>query len=148
MNSKVLTTVTAALVAGAGVAHAPAVAVAQGPASAIDIDNCNVKSSRNAGGFTWAYCPIVVQAPAGQTVGVRYRVNLSTYKPVSGASYRARSGTLAFTGGGEQTLNVKFAFKRLTVAQVVRRLKVTLSSPTGATILDATATANSVSGTS
>jgi hypothetical protein len=41
-----------------------------------------------------------------------------------------------------------FALKRPTVAEVVRRLKVTLSNPTGGTILDATATANSVSGTS
>ena len=70
------------------------------------------------------------------------------FRGVSGASYRSQSGTLAFTGGGEQTLNVKLAFKRLTVAQVVRRLMVTLSNPTGATILDAAATANSVSGTS
>lgn len=144
MTRVLLTGVVAALAVAALVAPSSA----QSPAGTIDIDNCNVKTSPNAGGFTWAYCPIVVRSAAGQDVSVRYRVNLATYKPVAAASYGAQSGTLKFTGGGEQLQNVKFAFKKRTVAQVVSKLKVTLSNPSGATIVDGTATANPVAATS
>ena len=37
-----------------------------------DIDQCTVNSSRNAGGFTWVYCPIVLDNPT-KTGKVRLR---------------------------------------------------------------------------
>ena len=147
MTRTVLAGIAASLVVG--LLGPPAATLAQSTTQGtIDIDDCNVKSSRNAGGFTWAYCPIVVQAPAGRLVSVRYHVNLATYKPVGGASYRSGSGTLTFSGGGDQLLNVKFAFRGRSVEQVVQKLKVTLSNPIGATLVDATASANPATGTS
>jgi hypothetical protein len=111
------------------------------PTATVTIDPCTVRHSRNAGGFTYAYCSIVTQAPAGQTVSVRYRSNLATYKPaVPNGDYDPQSKTVAFTGGGDQIQSVKLAFKKLTVAQVTSRLKVTLSDASGATITNATAT--------
>jgi hypothetical protein len=129
------------LVSPAPSSTAPSSTVAA-PAATVTIDPCTVRRSRNAGGFTYAYCSIVTQAPAGQTVSVRYRSNLATYKPaVPNGDYDPQSKTVAFTGGGDQIQSVKLAFKKLTVAQVTSRLKVTLSAASGATITNATATA-------
>lgn len=143
------TALLAGAVAGPAQAQAPLVAPAPAPSSAaasptatVAIDNCTVRVSRNAGGFTYAYCSIVTQAPAGQAVSVRYRSNLATYKPaVPNGTYSPQSKTVAFSGGGDQILTIKLAFKKLTAAQVHSRLKVTLSDASGATITDGTATA-------
>jgi hypothetical protein len=136
-------------VAGPAQAQAPLIAPAPAPSSAaatpaatVAIDDCTVRVSRNAGGFTYAYCSIVAQAPAGQAVSVRYRSNLATYKPaVPNGTYSPQAKTVAFAGGGDQIQTIKLAFKKLTAAQVRGRLKVTLSNASGATITDATATA-------
>jgi hypothetical protein len=132
-------------------AAVPAAASAQAPASAsgsgatIHINNCTVKRSRNAGGFTYASCAIVSTAPDGQDVSVTYKSNLATFIPSVGGTWSPQSKKLAFSGGGTQTLNIKLAFKKLTVAQVTSKLKVTLSNPTGTTITDGTATAKPAS---
>ena len=153
MHRTAVTALSAALLAGAiagpAQAQAPLVSPAPTPSSAVaspaamvTIDPCTVRHSRNAGGFTYAYCSVVTQAPAGQTVSVRYRSNLATDKPaVPNGDYDPQSKTVAFTGGGDQIQSVKLAFKKLTVAQVTSRLQVTLSNPSGATITNATATA-------
>jgi hypothetical protein len=153
MHRTALTALGAALLAGAvagpAQAQAPLIAPAPAPSSAaatpaatVTIDPCTVRHSRNAGGFTYAYCSIVTQAPAGQAVSVRYSSNLATFKPaVPNGTYSPRTKTVAFAGGGDQIQSIKLAFKKLTVAQVTSRLKVTLSGAGGATIVNATATA-------
>jgi hypothetical protein len=138
-------------VAGPAQAQAPLVSPAPAPSSAaaspaatVTIDPCTVRHSRNAGGFTYAYCSIVTQAPAGQAVSARYRSNLATFKPaVPNGTYSPQSKTVAFSGGGDQIQSIKLAFEKLTVAQVTSRRKVTLSDASGATIANATATAQS-----
>jgi hypothetical protein len=114
---------------------------AAAPTATVAIDDCTVRVSRNAGGFTYAYCSIVAQSPAGQAVTVRYRSNLATFKPaVPNGTYSPQTKTVSFAGGDEiQT--IKLAFPKLTAAQVRNRLKVTLSGATGASITDASATA-------
>jgi hypothetical protein len=153
MHRTALTALAAALSAGAvaapAQAQAPLVSPAPAPSSTaaasaatVAIDDCTVRVSRNAGGFTYAYCSIVAQAPAGQAVSVHYRSNLATYKPaVPNGTYSPQSKSVAFAGGGDQIQTIKLAFKKLTAAQVRSRLKVTLSDASGATITDATATA-------
>lgn len=128
----------------AGVLAAPA--SAQSPSATIDIDDCTVKTNYDglSRPFTWAYCPISTQAPAGQSISFRYRSNLSTYKPVTGLGFRNQSGKLSF-GSGQELLNLAFAFRNRTPAQVADRLKVTLSSPVGATLTDSVARANGAS---
>jgi hypothetical protein len=142
MNRTLTTAVATALLVGAvaSPALAQSPSLGQSPTATIDIDHCHVKTSRNAGGFTWAYCPIVVNAPGTGLVSVHYRSNLATFKPPTNGTWSAQSGTLKFTGGGDQLLNVALAFKKLTPAQVTSRLKVTLSNATGATIGDGSAT--------
>jgi hypothetical protein len=140
----------AGAVAGPAQAQAPLIAPAPAPSSTaaapgatVTIDPCTVRRSRNAGGFTYAYCSIVTQAPAGQAVSVRYRSNLATFKPaVPNGTYSPQTKTVAFSGGGDQIQTIKLAFRKLTVAQVTSRLKVTLSDAGGATIVNATATAS------
>ena len=106
----------------------------------VSIDDCTVKRSRNAGGFTWAYCPVVVDPiNTEETVTVRYHVNLRTYRPLN--VYDARSGTLRFPADSSLQ-NIKFAFRNLSVSQVRARLRVTLSSPRNAELGDATAQAD------
>jgi hypothetical protein len=141
LSSKLALGLTTMLAVGA--VPAPAYAQTSSGGATIDIDNCNTKTSRNAGGFTWAYCPVVVQAPLGQNVTVQYSENLALFNPHTNGTWHNRSGTLAFNGGGQQTLNIAFAFKgKKTRSQVAKTLKVTLSNPSGATIVDGTATAN------
>jgi hypothetical protein len=106
----------------------------------VAIDNCRVKRSRQAGGFTWFYCGVVSDNPGNGTVTVRYRVNLTTFKPSTGGTWSSRSGTARFSAG-ESLLTLKFAVRDRTVAQVRRSVRVTLSGAQGATITDATATA-------
>ncbi|HEY4099148.1 MAG TPA: hypothetical protein VGM33_26725 [Baekduia sp.] len=148
MNRSLLIALTSTLAAGA-VAVPAAQAQTTTPttttpspsssAGTIHINNCTVSKSRNAGGFAWASCAIVTQGPA-QAMTVRYRSNLPTYVPLRNSDYGPQSKTVSFDGGGE-IQSIKLAFKKLTVAQVVSKLKVTLSQPTGATITDGTATA-------
>ena len=104
------------------------------------IDNCHVKRSRNNGGFTWFYCGVVTDVPGSASISVSYRTNLTTFTPSAGGSWSRRSGTLRFTSG-ESLLNLKFAVRNQTVAQVRQKLRVTLSNARGATITDATARA-------
>jgi hypothetical protein len=106
----------------------------------VAIDNCHVKRSRNNGGFTWFYCGVVTDVPGSAPVSVSYRTNLTTFTPSTGGSWSRRSGTLRFTSG-QSLLNLKFAVRNQTVAQVRQNLRVTLSNARGATITDATARA-------
>lgn len=116
-----------------------ATTVAQGaPANTVAIENCHVK---RGGDFIWFYCGIASDAAANTTVLVNYRVNLVTFKPATAGTWFSRSGTLRFTGGGQQVRNVKFAVRNLSPAKVRERLRVTLSDATGATITRATAKA-------
>lgn len=129
----------ALLVACAVAAPAWAQTTPSGPT--FDIDQCTVKVSRNAGGFTWAYCPIVLDNPTNGNASVKYRSNLTPFDPGTGSDWSKKSGTVRL-GEGASLQNVKFAFRGMSASQVVTRLKVTLSNPTGgATITDATATA-------
>jgi len=131
--------VGATLMACAVAAPAWAQTTPSGPT--FDIDQCTVKVSRNAGGFTWAYCPVVLDNPTNGNVSVRYRSNLTPFNPRTGSDWNKKTGTIRL-GQGASLQNVKFAFRTLSASQVVKRLKVTLSDPTGgATITDATATA-------
>ena len=154
MHRTALTVLGAGLLAGAiavpAQAQMPIVSPAPAPSpiaaspapTTVTIDSCTVRHSRNAGGFTYAYCSVVTQAPAGQAISVRYRSNLATYKPaVANGDYDPRSKTVPFAGGGDQIQSIKLAFRKLTVAQVTSRLKVTLSDASGATITNAVATA-------
>jgi hypothetical protein len=147
-----LTTIVAAGAIAGPVAAAHAATTASGTptptptstavpnAGTISIGDCQVKHSRNAGGFTWAYCPVsaIGKGPNGSgKTTVDYKVNLKTYVPVKNSSYSPQTGTM--TGPGLQ--NLKFAFPKLSVAQVERKLTVTLSNATGATITKAVANA-------
>jgi hypothetical protein len=79
--------------------------------------------------------------PTTGNVSVKYRSNLTPFDPGTGNDWSKKTGTIRL-GEGASLQNVKFAFRSLSVSQVVKRIKVTLSSPTGgATITDATATA-------
>jgi hypothetical protein len=139
----------AAALAGAAI---PATAGAQGtttPPTAttsqgtVEIDNCHVRHSRNAGGFTYAYCGITSDLPAGASGSVTYSANLPTFKPANdNGSFRARTGRYGMSEG-TQLWVVEFAFRGRSVAQVRRRLRVTLSNPVGVTITDGTAVAAS-----
>lgn len=110
-------------------------------APTVAIQPCSVAKSRNAGGFVWASCGIVADDLPASTVSVSFRSNLPTFDPGTPGPWRKASGTLGFDGtqGTDQQVTIKLAFKgRTTVAQVRKRLKVTLSNPTGgATIVTA-----------
>ena len=112
----------------------------------VAIDNCHVRHSRAQGGFTWAYCGIVTDTTdttdttASGSITVDYRINLPVFRPSTGGTWqRHRTGTLLFTGGGAQLLNIKFAIRNRSVSQVRQSLRVTLSDAQGATLTDATA---------
>jgi hypothetical protein len=120
---------------------APASAQTTPSGPTFDIDQCTVKVSRNAGGFTWAYCPVVLDNPGNGNVSVKYRANLTPFDPGTGSDWSKKTGTIRL-GEGASLQSVKFAFRGLSASQVVKRLKVTLTDPSGgATITDATATA-------
>jgi hypothetical protein len=134
-------TATGATASAAGLISPPPAASSQ---VTVDIHNCNVRASRNAGGFTWASCTITWTGPQVKNGSVKWSSNLATFTPnpnQAGSDWRPRTGTMAISGG-DGIWGVKLAFKKpLTVAQVKSRLKVTLSSPKNVVIGDATATA-------
>jgi hypothetical protein len=102
------------------------------------IDNCHVKHSSAAGGFSWFYCGIVANSKSA--VSFQYRVNLTTFKPNTGGTWDRGSGSERL-GAGETIFTLKFAVRKLTPAQVRKSLKVTLSNAQGAEITDASAVA-------
>ncbi len=102
------------------------------------IDNCHVKHSSAAGGFSWFYCGIVANSKSA--VSFQYRVNLTTFKPNTGGTWDRGSGSERF-GAGETIFTLKFAVRKLSPAQVRKSLKVTLSNAQGAKITDASAVA-------
>jgi hypothetical protein len=69
---------------------------------------------------------------------VRYSVNLTVFRPRTNGTWHPRRGTLTFSGGDE-LLNIAFAVRNRTVAQVRRVARVTLSDAQAATIVDGSA---------
>lgn len=141
MNSHLSPRITAGLCSGAiGVLGFAAPAMAQTPASTIGIDNCHVQRSPDTHAV-WFYCGVT--ADNATNISADYRSNLATWKPKTIGPWRGRTGTVAFQGGGQQILALKFAVrdKALTVRQVEQRLRVTLSNPKGGTIADGVAKA-------
>lgn len=128
----------AATLALVGAIAGPAAAQST-PTNTVSIDNCQVRKSDHQK-FTYAYCAIVTDTTSSGSV--QWKVNLPTYTPPSGGTWRKGSGTYKF-GAGQEVLNIKFAVKSKTVAQVKKSLKVTLSNPKNVTITDGTATAAS-----
>ena len=97
--------------------------------STVHIDTCRVAKSHHQS-FTYAYCAIVAETNGNvpnNSIAVNYKVNLPTYTPKDGGTWDKGSGTVRF-GGGTEILNIKFAVKGKTVAQVKQSLKVTISS--------------------
>ena len=142
MNSSSLTPrLTAGLCTAAiGVLGFAAPAMAQAPASTISIDNCHVQRSATSG-VVWFYCGVT--ADNAQNISANYRSNLATFKPKTVGPWSSRSGKVAFKGGGQQVVSLKFAVrnKDLTVRQVKQRVRVTLSNAKGGTIADGVAKA-------
>jgi len=141
MNSHLTPRLTTGLCCAAiGVLGFAAPAMAQTSASTIGIDNCHVQRSPTTHDV-WFYCGVTADNATNASVG--YRSNLATSKPKTLGPWRSRSGTLAFNGGGQEILTLKFAVrnKDLTVRQVKQRLRVTLSNAKGATIADGIARA-------
>jgi hypothetical protein len=148
MHNKLLIGMAAALTAAAIAAPAGAQSVpapsgtqaATGPT--VHIDRCTVKHSRNAKGFTYAYCPIVADGvPAGQSVTVKYQANLKTFNPGTNGTWSNASGKLTFASGGslpgqapgatgETISTIKLAFRGKSVAQVQKSLKVKITALT------------------
>ena len=134
---------TAALLAVAvpTAAHAQSgpTAGAAGVEATVSIDNCQVKRSRNAGGFTYFYCAVSSDTMPGGSGSVKYSVNLPVYTPRSGGTWSKKTGTVQ-VGAGAQVLNLKFATRR-SVSQVRNTLRVTLSDAQGLNVVDGTASA-------
>lgn len=108
----------------------------------IHIKNCTVKSSRNAGGYTWASCSIVGTNLPNQGVRLSYKSNLKAFNPGTLGPWRQTSGTVG-VAGGDTILALKFGFKGKTVSQVRKSLKITISNATnGAMITSGTAVAS------
>ena len=123
-----------------GVLGFAAPAMAQTPASTISIDNCHVQRSATSG-VVWFYCGVT--ADNAQNISAHYRSNLATFKPKTVGPWSSRSGKVAFKGGGQQVVSLKFAVRNrdLTVRQVKQRVRVTLSNAKGGTIADGVAKA-------
>jgi hypothetical protein len=136
---RVLAATGAALTIVAPVTAQAATSGSSGGKGTVAIDNCHIKRSSAAGGFTWFYCSVVADAPAKVNVSVNYKVNLGTFRPSTGGTWDKGSGTIRFTGGGESLENLKFAVRNLSIAQVKSKLRVTLSGARGATITRASA---------
>lgn len=129
-----------AVSAAAGAAlPAPALAQTGGDQGELSISPCHVKQERNAQ-YSFAWCTVVSDAPAGVDTAVTVRSSMKPFKPNTGGSWSGQTRTLKFSGGGSQIWGVKYAFKGKTPAQVRKSLKVTLSNPRNATIDNATAT--------
>ncbi len=128
----------AALGAGLALAAPAAQAETNGQAvagSTVHIDTCKVAKSYHQS-FTYAYCAIVSETNGNvpnNSSAVNYKVNLPTYTPKDGGTWDKGSGTVRF-GGGTEILNIKFAVKGKTVAQVKQSLRVTISSAKNALI--------------
>jgi hypothetical protein len=137
--TRVLAATSAALTIAVPATAQAATSAPSGGKGTVAIDNCHIKRSSAAGGFTWFYCGVVADAPAKVNVSVNYKVNLSTFKPSTGGTWDKGSGTIRFTGG-ESLDNLKFAVRNLSIAQVKSKLRVTLSDARGATITRASAT--------
>jgi hypothetical protein len=106
----------------------------------IRIKNCTVKQSRNAGGFVYASCSIVTtNLQSADGPAVKFRSNLKPFNPGTPGPWRKQSGNL---GLGSVT-TIKFAYKRKSLSQVRKQLKVTLSGATDGTITSGTAVAAS-----
>lgn len=105
----------------------------------ISISPCHVKQERNKQ-YSFAWCTIVSDAPAGVNTAVTVRSSMKPFTPKNGGTWSSQTRTLKFSGGGSQIWGVKYAFKGKTPAQVRKSLKVTLSNPKNATIADTTAT--------
>jgi hypothetical protein len=134
------TALIAVAVPAAGHAQSGPTAGAAGVEATVSIDNCQIRRSRNAGGFTYLYCAVTSDTMAGGSGSVRYSVNQPVYTPASGGSWSRKTGTVR-VGAGAQILNLKFAVRNRSVAQVRSSLRVTLSDPQGLNIVDGTATA-------
>jgi hypothetical protein len=106
----------------------------------VSIDNCTVRKSRNAGGFTYFYCSVVTDPTIQGSGTVQYSVNLPVFTPKSGGTWSKQRGTLRLSGN--ELLSLKFATHR-SVAQVKSNLKVTLGNAQGMVVVDGTATAGS-----
>ena len=111
----------------------------------VDIHNCAVKRSRNAGGFTWFSCYLTWSMAPGSSGSVTYTSNLASFTPnknQAGSDWSKSTGTMQL-GSGDLTQGIKIAVKnrKMTPAQVKSKLKVTLSNPQDVTIGDGTATA-------
>ncbi len=119
----------------------PAAAQAQsgGDQGEISISPCHVKQERG-GQYSFAWCTIVSDAPAGVNTSVTVRSSMKPFTPKNGGTWSSQTRTLKFSGGGSQIWGVKYAFKGKTPAQVRKSLKVTLSAPTNATLGNSTAT--------
>jgi hypothetical protein len=159
MHSKILIGMTTALTAAAiaapaGAQTVPAPTATQATTGAtIHIDTCTVEHSRNAGGFAYASCPLVATVPEGQSVTVRYRANLKTFKPGTNGTWSKQSGTFALANTGDMpgqtpgTVSeiiggMKLAFRGRSVAQVQKSLKVKITAVTpGVTVTESVATA-------
>ena len=128
----------AVLAAGVCVAAPAAQAESSGQAvagSTVHIDTCKVAKSYHQD-FTYAYCAIVSETNGSvpnNSISVNYKVNLPTFTPKDGGTWSKGSGTVKF-GGGTEILNIKFAVKGKTVAQVKQSLKVTISNAKNALI--------------
>jgi hypothetical protein len=117
----------------------------QGAGDTVDIHDCTVKRSRNAGGFTWFTCTLTASRSTARKGSVRYTANLASFTPArgsAGSDWSRSTGTVGL-GRGDSIEAIKVAVRNraLTVAQVRRRLRVTLSDPVGVAIGDGTATA-------
>jgi hypothetical protein len=128
----------AVLAAGVCVAAPAAQAETNGQAvagSTVHIDTCRVAKSHHQS-FTYAYCAIVSETNGdvpNNSISVNYKVNLPTYTPKDGGTWDKGSGVVKF-GGGTEILNIKFAVKGKSVAQVRKSLKVTISGAKNALI--------------
>src|SRR5919201_5659758 len=71
---------------------APANLQPAGPS--IRIGSCVVKHSHNGKGYTYAVCPINADnIPSGQSVTIRFKSSLKTFKPRTIATWANQSGT-------------------------------------------------------
>lgn len=154
MTTRTRSALAAGIAAALLAAGVPATAGAQGTSepgangggvqqAQVSIDNCVVKRSRNAGGFTYFYCSVVVDPSVPGSGSVKYSVNLPVFKPRSGGTWSKATGTLNLAAGEIQSL--KFATHR-SVSQVKAKLKVTLSNADNLAIADGTAVAASTLG--
>ncbi|MBE2319825.1 hypothetical protein DVA67_027925 [Solirubrobacter sp. CPCC 204708] len=150
MRTKLLTALTAVVAATAVAAPAHAQLISE-PGPQIDAGACKVRSSHDEGQrFTYADCEVTVNGvPAGQSVKVRYKSNLKTFKPhAEFGPWDSTTGTITAGNQGapagttdDIVVGLQLAFPGKSVAQVKKDLTVTLSSATpGATVTDATAT--------